>query len=278
MPSACILCGQVKGKHETKDVHYYRFPADRSKREEWLKAIGLKEEDIKDHSWLCSHHFLNGDSKHVPLLALGRRFASPKKIKRKQSTRRSVSISPSPSSGPSKQLALSKSSSPACTPPCSSGDVSDISDVDSLKASIGEQLFTEYKVHDLPGTSYSEKEVINRALLSCIEYLESKNQKLKETVGCQKTKYFRLEDVVHDDSLIRFYTGFPSYEVLLAVFDFLGPSVNELHYWGTPTTVRTRKRKPKLDTKNQFFFDTYTTQYTSKESCCQVWFVDWISI
>lgn len=155
---------------------------------------------------------------------------------------RSVSIPPSPT--PSKRLALSKSSSPVHTPPYSSGDMSDMSDVDSLKASVGEQLFTDYETHELPGTSgtsesfsFSEKEVINRALLARIEYLESENQKMKEEIGYQKTKYFRLEDIANDDALIRFYTGFPSYEIFIAVFDFLGPAVDELHYWGTCTTM-----------------------------------------
>ena len=226
MPNSCILCGHVKEKHQEKKVSFFRFPADRSKRGEWLKAVRLKEEDIEDHSRLCSQHFLNGDPKHIPSIALGSRFASPKKILRKRSTSRSISPRPTAS----KRLALTKSSSPTqCTPTCSSGEVSDSrSDVDSLRVSVGEQLFTNYEVHELPGTSgtsesqtsfsFSEKEVINRALLARIEYLESENQKLKEAVGTQRTKHFRLEDVMHDDRLIRFYTGFPSYEYFLLFF------------------------------------------------------------
>ena len=57
---------------------------------------------------------------------------------------------------------------------------------------------------------------------------------------------------MNDDSLIRFYTGFPSYEVLVAVFEFLGPAVNQLHYRGKQVAVRSHKRM-KLDPKNQFF-------------------------
>ena len=51
---------------------------------------------------------------------------------------------------------------------------------------------------------------------------------------------------------MRFYTGFPSAEIFFAVFDFLGPAVDKLHYWGTSST-RTGKRHGKLTPKNQFF-------------------------
>lgn len=35
-----------------------------------------------------------------------------------------------------------------------------------------------------------------------------------------------------NDDLVGFYTGLISYEVLLTFFECLGPSVNELRYWG----------------------------------------------
>ena len=44
--------------------------------------------------------------------------------------------------------------------------------------------------------------------------------------------YFRLEQIKDDDKFIRFYTGFISYAVFLAFFNFLGPVVNELRYRG----------------------------------------------
>ena len=70
-------------------------------------------------------------------------------------------------------------------------------------------------------------------MLARIEYLEAENQKLRDITSKTQPKHFRLEDVANDDSLIRFYTGFSSYETFLAVFGFLGPAVNKLHYWRT---------------------------------------------
>ena len=68
---------------------------------------------------------------------------------------------------------------------------------------------------------------VNTALLARIEMLEKENAKLKQ--GLQTKKPFRLDDISYDARLVRFYTGFSLYQVLLAFFDFLGPSVDHLH-------------------------------------------------
>ena len=229
MPNTCIVCGHTKAKApgETKDVSLFRFPADQSRKEQWLKALGLKASDITKNSRICSRYFLNGDSARVPLLDIGKRFASPKKLHSKRSTR-SASISPSPVPS-TKRRALSMSSSPQLSPSSSTVDVSEAdnsnADQESLIASIGEPLLTDYVVHELPDIedtytlSFSEKEVLNRALLARVEFLEAENQKLKDSASTTQPKHFRLEDIANDDSLVRFYTGFPSYEIFVAVFD-----------------------------------------------------------
>ena len=56
---------------------------------------------------------------------------------------------------------------------------------------------------------------------------------------------------MHDDSLVKLYTGFPSFELLVAFYKFLGPSVDHLNYWGTKNSTVTRQKK--LDSFNCFF-------------------------
>ena len=90
---------------------------------------------------------------------------------------------------------------------------------------------TDYEVQELPDTSTmtdSDNIVLNTGMLARIKYLEAEVQRLK-TINTKKP-YFQLEQIANDDTLVRFYTGFPSYNVLVAL---LGPSVNRLHYWGT---------------------------------------------
>lgn len=77
MPSTCIVC-----KHTTQNcgtIKMFRFPSNSVIRKQWLQNIGLKEEDLQQHSCLCSKHFRNGDKTQLPTLNLGKRFASPRK-------------------------------------------------------------------------------------------------------------------------------------------------------------------------------------------------------
>lgn len=71
--------------------------------------------------------------------------------------------------------------------------------------------------------------LFSKALLSRIELLESENKKLQLDLKCQKPKFFRIENISHNE-LVRFYTGFSSFEILQALFEFLGPGVSNLTY------------------------------------------------
>ena len=66
--------------------------------------------------------------------------------------------------------------------------------------------------------------------------------------------YLHLEmSAAHFDSLVRFYAGFQSYEILVAFFEFPWPSVNKLWYWDSKNNVSGKRRWMKLDLLNQLF-------------------------
>ena len=73
--------------------------------------------------------------------------------------------------------------------------------------------------------------------------LESENIALKHKIDATEKAPFRLKDIMHDDHLVKMYTGFPSYELLIAFFYFLGPAVNNLNYWGTKDTIHSHQKK-----------------------------------
>ena len=212
----------------------------------------LQESDIKPHHRVCSRHFPNGDAKNDPTTTLGKRFASPikkgpraKRAKgreaKKQLSELYSTVSPTPSS--SRSVAPSTSEQPA----------------EALTAAVGEQLQTDYQVYELPvgaddesdssslpaglqSCSHPQTEVlINIALLARIEYLESENVGLKKECS-PKTVYFRIKQVKRDDHLVRFYTGFITYQIFLAFFNFLGPVVHKLNYWGSKEGSCVRNR------------------------------------
>lgn len=143
-----------------------------------------------------------------------------------------------------------------------------------MVAAVGEQLDSDYIVHELPshdsiseaGSSTqmsgpiamqddSTQVLVSTALLARIEALESENQQLKEELSSvqKHSRNFTVSSIAADSKLVKLYTGFPSYEVFLAFYEFLGPAADELTYWGEKEFTRKRQRKRKLSSLNQLF-------------------------
>ncbi|KAL5467348.1 hypothetical protein EMCRGX_G031561 [Ephydatia muelleri] len=231
----CRVCNNSKSGDPNASFH--RFPTNLERRAIWLTVFNLQEKDIKPHHSVCSRHFLNGDVKNKPETNPGKRFPSPlksgpraKRAKNREANKQliglysttgsltSTSVSPTPSSS------KSVTTSTIIQPPLSVADV-------------GEQLVSDYQVHELPNnvddasstlptnglqsSSLQTVPLVNAALLARIEYLEAQNTSRNE---CPPT--FRIDQVKHDDRLVRFYTGFITYRIFLAFFNFLGPELD----------------------------------------------------
>ena len=128
--------------------------------------------------------------------------------------------------------------------------------------SVGEQLDSSYLLHELPAgvdsisepTTSTSEVIVNTALLARIEYLESENRKLTDRLKVAEDgkRFFRADEIAGNDKLVKLYTGFHSHKVLLSFFKFLGPSVNNLTYWGEKERERKCHRQRKLNPLNQF--------------------------
>ena len=268
MPNSCVFCGRIKGKNDK--VSMFRFPADEAKRDNWLKALSLSLDEISANTRICSRHFLNGDPSSTPSPDLGKRFASPKKPYLPRSTRaakRSKSMSV-----PQKSKRCHTTSTPCSSHESSvteSYETHETSDTGNarrsttpadkdvlspLSVSAGEQYFTDYNIHELPSCDDSETSARTESevyVKARAEYLETQ-QKMKQ-LDKKPDHHFRIEQIAEKDDLIQFYTGFASYQLLLKFFNFLGPSVNQLTYWGDEVHTTTFKRKMSLTPINQFF-------------------------
>ena len=145
------------------------------------------------------------------------------------------------------------------SPPTSSTAIPSVSSTPPeppLIAVVGEQLDVDYQVHELPvaekhdnaipelsvqsTTTEQNSDIVNAALLARIEILESENAELKRRAGKDKV-HLCMENIKDDDRLVSFYTGFKSYVVFLAFFQFLGPAVDKLNYWGSKSVTPQRK-------------------------------------
>ena len=250
----------------------HRFPRDPSKRREWITALALKDEDIKDYQRVCSRHFPNADPLNKPELCVGKRFASPKKSwtsRAKRAETREVvrSLTPQMSSCSAHSVTPG---APSVTPEHQSALVEP-----PLIATLGEQLDSHYTVHELPtDDAMSELQcstltstvpgsanalpdqnaqvLVNTALLARIEALESENKRLKELTSTTRcSQKLTISDIAANDGLVKLYTGFQCHEDFVAFYEFLGSAVDELTYWGEREFTRKRQRKRKLSSLDQ---------------------------
>ena len=194
----CCVCGNSRSKDP--GVSFHRFPNQRmhpERRAVWLQVFGMCEEDIGPDARICSRHFPSGDVKHDPTMTVGKCFASPikrglraerakqreqKQVREFSSSRSSKSVTPVPSTASSR--------------PSTPSQVS--------VAPIGEQLETDFQVHELlsvvdaPPQSSEAEVLVNTALLARIEALEAENTQLKSQ---SKKRPFQIDDIKHDDRL-----------------------------------------------------------------------------
>lgn len=100
---------------------------------------------------------------------------------------------------------------------------------------------------------------MNTALANHIEVLVAENCQLKkqlqQVTACE---HFRIEHIQHDDALVKFYTGLTLLLVFQALYDFLGPAVNELKYWDAKDSQHCRNRRLRLNLKNQLYLLLFT--------------------
>ena len=232
----------------------FRFPSDKAKRQRWLEALNLTEAEIGEHSRICSRHFLHGDPSNVPSLDIGKRFASPKKIGTDRGMRALKRATRSPSlsfitTKPKRSSTPSSSRASSVTAPT----IESTTDEEPMSVSIGEPLLSDYSIHELPEQN-SDKES-STALAARVELLEAETTYLRSQIGSNKVPlYFRIEQISGDSAFVRFYTGFASYSLLLNFFEFLGPAVYQLNYWGDKTRKTNWRRKiMPLSPLNQFF-------------------------
>ena len=141
------------------NISFHRIPKDPSKRVEWLELLQIQEDSIKPSTQVSSGHFPGGDPSKSPSLTLGKRFASPLKQDSRAKRARLREDTFIPTARPL-TIALPQV---FC----------------SKIATAGEQLETNYSVHELPGSSGMDPkacQLINQALLTRLELLESEKK------------------------------------------------------------------------------------------------------
>ena len=262
MPGNCCICGRMKSADCKISLH--RFPKKPEIRKKWLDGLELTESDINSESRVCSMHFRDGNIKNIPSIHIGIKFADAVLSDTARGKRRLARES-------QKEAGNSKRQHLSCTSPlpsCPNTTYTSTPIPEPLTVSPAESLTNEsfslllsessefshsacVSGRSSPSTANLQI-TVDQALVAQIELLKAENHRLKSQLAQARQAPFRIECIADNDSLVLLYTGFPSYDVLLTFFTFLGPAVNQLRYWGCRTRTRTRRRM-KLDPLNQLF-------------------------
>ena len=86
--------------------------------------------------------------------------------------------------------------------------------------------------------------------LEVIENLKGTVAQLKLDATASK---FCIENISKDEQLVTFYTGFPSYATFKSCYDYLGPTVDNLMYWGSKDKDVGHGRSRALSSFNKLF-------------------------
>ena len=277
MGGSCIVCGKKKSLRHKISLH--RLPKKHEVRTKWLNGLSLAEADVTENSRVCSMHFRDGNPSNVPSCSIGAKFAAQPVVNSERSTRaqkrKAIVTLPTP---PASKKTCSNTESETDQPPttlvatpdktlaerrgsqglysevdlsCISSASENLSEATSLSFTPCSSMRSLSPTNSTPGGT-DVTTTVNVALVARIQFLEAQNNALRQQLSHTR-KGFRIEQIANDDSLVSLYTGFPSYEVLLSFFEFLGPAAHNLHYHGSKSKGK-RRRKTKLDDPlNQFF-------------------------
>ena len=225
----CCVPGCSTRSERDKDVSFHRLPLrDKKLLKIWIYKIGRKNLPLSASTRVCSRHFIQSKNR---------------KLRPDEYPTLNLPLVSTQVTQPRKRR------SPKNRQPLEIDNTSESTESDDPELTISVAILTDVTGKDLDALA-TECEQLKRSL-------EETRTKLKATE-------FRVDSLINDDKQIQFYTGFPSYKMFKACFDFLGPAVSNLIYWDPgkitetsykqdSTTVCSKGRNRKLSPIDEFF-------------------------
>ena len=219
MVYCCVVPGCSNRSDRDRNISFHCLPLkNKSLLKVWIHKIWRKNLPLKNNSRVCSDHFVNSVGRYLrsdeyPTLNL------PKLTTPVQRRRSPV------------KLFLSRVD---CKTDSSSGDNDEEASSDTMCGATDSSCQTDM---DKAGLQNMEDQV------------EQMHQRIAEL----EKELFRLENISHDPKKVLFYTGFVNYAALRACYDYLGPAVERLHYWGSNTSSCKKKTYRSLPPLEEFF-------------------------
>ena len=237
MPTHCCVPGCTKKGYRDDNgskISFFIFPTDKTLRKQWIHAIRRDEGkyfQIQSTTKVCSRHFKGDDFKRM---LAGKTCLKPGVVpsvfdwrtsprKRKPPTFRHLDLS----SGCS--LITEREHS-------ENEEVIEVVEEPNEDLEATEELYREIGTQtdeDEMFTTMSENEAKIKNLEKEISALQSEIDNLLSQIESLRGKLFTTERFRSKQQAITFYTGFPNYEVFMAIFNYLNPGEQgeNIRYW-----------------------------------------------
>ena len=196
----CCVPGCSKRSERDKDVSFHRLPRhDKQLLKLWIHKIGRKDLRVSASTRVCSRHFVSSKGRKLrpneyPTLNLPTLPTQVTQPRKQRSPRK-------------REFTLRTEDSDDCS-----------EETEAVNKSVSNV-----------GTS---TDVCGEDIEALVKECELLRTKLVESESRLKSAQLRISSVEYDDKMIQFYTGFTSYKLFKACFDFLGQAVENLNYWG----------------------------------------------
>ena len=219
----CAVPGCSNRSDRETHLSFHRLPLKNKKvLKQWIHKIGRADLPINGSTRVCSEHFVNSK---------GRRLRQCEVPSQK------LPVLPTTVSSPPPRKPIMRIAPP------------------------------ERSKTQLTSTEYKDVGVNTDLTGADLQFLEGELSELKDSVqqlnneciDLKDKQHFRLKSIGDDNNKVRFYTGFATLSALMVCFNFLGESVNKLHYWASTSsaveaqTKSSKGRKRLLSPLEEFF-------------------------
>ena len=268
MGKSCSAVGCANRFKSGSGVKFYRFPSEASekeRRQRWICAVSRKNWRPGKHSWICSEHFVGGSKSDDPLSpayipSIFSFLSSPVKrqLLRKQADyvrRKGRCLRLSEPRQPVVEPTLQPVVEPTLQPvvePCQqpsveeaveqdcavqSTDVSFSSDASAMTPASKSAFIVERSAPsaccqtDIDMESMKDTELELMHLRTANEILKRRVEKLEEESDARKLAGTTLDErfLRGKDSIVLYYTGLSSYDLLMLVYKFVSKDM-KLHH------------------------------------------------
>ena len=240
-----------------KKISFFRFPKEENLKKQWILAIRRDvgpNFSINKGTWVCSRHFREEDlqmginGKVSPRTgALPNIFAWKRSSPGKRApptprftattlAKKKASEASEPVDSTEIEIIYEDATSTSHMPELAfpeTGEVKNITDcecsTDFVERYENDILIAELNIKPsgaLANNKESEPGPVVSKLKEKVVDLERKYEKLEE-------RLFSFKNIASNDSLVAFYTGFPNYQTMMALYDFLNPGEHgeNINYW-----------------------------------------------